>query len=232
MPLERVRATVNASLPKSFQEGIMKKVLEIGGFIAGAVLIVLGVAVIVLGVNGRSTVNSSLSQEKIVGSPDMTPALIKAEAAKAGLTGVSFPTKSVAGKAITSGSTARTFAQYMRIHALEATGGLTYAEMGRYAIADGKPVGTNDPTQAVQKDGQPVANGARAVWVTETALTTALNMSYMATQLSLFSVVIGVALLLAGIGFAVLDWAALHARREEAASEKAAPVPTVKPAVV
>ena len=46
----------------------------------------------------------------------------------------------------------------MRIHALEATGGLTYAEMGRYATADGKPVGTNDPTKAVQKNGQPVAN--------------------------------------------------------------------------
>jgi hypothetical protein len=48
--------------------------------------------------------------------------------------------------------------------------------------------------------------------VTETALTTALNMSYMADQLSLFSIVIGVALLLTGIGFVVLDWAALHRR--------------------
>jgi hypothetical protein len=211
----------------------MKKILEIGGFIAGAVLVAFGVAVIVLGMNGQSTVNSSLKQEKIVGTPDMTPALIKAEAAKSGLTGISFPTKSVAGTAITNGSTARTFAEYMRIHALEATGGLTYAEMGRYATADGKPIGTNDPTKAVQNNGQPVANGARDVWVTETALTTALNMSYMATQLSLFSVVIGVALLLAGIGFVVLDWAALHKRRESTASEAAvAPQPTARPAVV
>ena len=62
--------------------------------------------------------------------------------------------------------------------------------------------------------------------MTETALTTALNMSYMATQLSLFSIVIGVALLLAGIGFAVLDWAALHERRAEAASAAAKPLPT------
>jgi hypothetical protein len=45
--------------------------------------------------------------------------------------------------------------------------------------------------------------------------------------------VIGVALLLAGIGFAVLDWAALHARRQEAAGAEAAkPLPTVKPAIV
>ena len=211
----------------------MKRVLEIGGFIAGAVLIVFGVAVIVLGVNGRSTVNSSLKQENIVGTPDMTPALIKAEAAKAGLTGISFPNHSVAGKAITDGSSARTFAQYMRIHALEASGGLTYAEMGRYATADGKPIGTNDPTKAVQKNGQPVANSARDVWVTETALTTALNMSYMATQLSLFSIVIGFALLLAGVGFVVLDWAALHKRRAEAVGAEAAkPLPAAKPAIV
>jgi hypothetical protein len=39
---------------------------------------------------------------------------------------------------------------------------------------------------------------------TETALATALNVSYVATQLSLFSLVVGIALLLAGIGFIVL----------------------------
>ena len=50
----------------------MRKALEIGGFVAAAVLIVFGVASIVMGVNGRSTVNSSLSHEYIVGSPDMT----------------------------------------------------------------------------------------------------------------------------------------------------------------
>ena len=69
----------------------MKKILEIGGFIAGAVLVLFGVAVIVLGVNGRSTVNSSLSQEKIVGTSDMTPSGIKDEATKAGLTGHQLP---------------------------------------------------------------------------------------------------------------------------------------------
>jgi hypothetical protein len=37
------------------------------------------------------------------------------------------------------------------------------------------------------------------VWVTETALTTALNMAYMAEQLALFGIVVGVALLLAGV---------------------------------
>jgi hypothetical protein len=195
----------------------MKRILEIGGFISGAILIAFGVAVIALGFSGRATVNDSLKQERIVGSPDMTPALIKEEATKAGLTGIKFPTRSVAGKAIDNGTDARAFAQYMRIHALEATGGKTYAEMPRFATADG--TGTNDAAKALQANGQPVANAARDIWVTETALSTALNVSYMAEQLSLFSIVTGVALLLAGVGFVVLDWAALHRRREKAVEE-------------
>jgi hypothetical protein len=101
----------------------------------------------------------------------------------------------------------------MRIHTLEATGNLTYAQMGRYTAKPNAPVkltdghgGTNDTTAAAldPKTQQPVANAARNLWVTETALTTALNTSFMAEQLSLFSIVVGIALLLAGIGFGIL----------------------------
>jgi F0F1-type ATP synthase membrane subunit c/vacuolar-type H+-ATPase subunit K len=77
-----------------------------------------------------------------------------------------------------------------------------YAQMPRFATADGK--GTNDATAALQANGRPVDNGARNLWVTETALTTALNTSYMAEQLALFGLVVGIALLLSGIGFAIL----------------------------
>jgi F0F1-type ATP synthase membrane subunit c/vacuolar-type H+-ATPase subunit K len=45
--------------------------------------------------------------------------------------------------------------------------------------------------------------------VTETALSTALNVSYMAEQIALFSVVVGIALLLSGIGFIILALAVL-----------------------
>ena len=189
----------------------MKRFLEFGGFIAGAILVVFGVAVILLGANGRSTINSNLKQEQITGTADMTPALIKDEATKAGMTGVKLPTCTVAGKAVKTGPTARCFAEYMRIHALEASGGLTYAQMPRFATADGK--GTNDSAAALQVNGRPQDNAARNVWITETALATALNVSFMADRLALFSVVIGFALLLSGIGFVVLDWAALHRRR-------------------
>lgn len=209
----------------------VKKFLEWGGLAAGSILIVFGIVTIVMGFNGSSIVKSSLKDEFIVGSPDMTPALIKEEATKAGLdlSKIDLPTKSVAGVTINNGDRARTFAQYMRIHTFEATGGLTYAQMGRYLDANGKQ--TSDATKAAKdpKTGQPVENGLRNLWVTETALTTALNVSYMASQLALFSIVVGFALLLSGIGFVILALAVLgNAFRRETAkatAKKFAPTP-------
>jgi hypothetical protein len=193
----------------------MRKAFELGGVIAAVILIAFGITAIVMGVNGKSTVNDSLKQEFIVGSPDMTPAGITAEAKKAGLNvaNLSIPSRSVANKKITNGDQARAFAGYMRIHALEATQGLTYAQMGRFVAKPGTPAkftdghgATSDENYALidPKTKQPVENGARNLWVTETALTTALNTSYMAQQLSLFGIVVGAALLLAGIGFGIL----------------------------
>jgi hypothetical protein len=191
----------------------MRKIFEIGGVVAAAVLIVLGVVTLVMGINGRSTVLNSLKAEQISGSPDMTPAAIAAEAKKAGLKDVALPTCSVAGKAVNNGETARCFAQYMRIHTLEATGGLVYAQMGRFQAKPGAPVkftdgqgATSDPAYAVldPKTQQPVENGKRNIWVTETALTTALNSSYMADRIALFGLMVGIVLLLTGFGFGIL----------------------------
>jgi hypothetical protein len=182
----------------------MRKTFEIGGFVAALVLIVFGLAAMWMGANGRSTVQDSLKQEQIVGTPDMTPTGIRAEAKQAGLPAtVSLPTCSVAGVAVTNGTDARCFASYMRIHALEATGGQVYSQMPRYASADGK--GTNVAAQAKKgPTGQPLDNPARTVWINETALSTALNASYMADRMSLFGIVVGLALLLTGIGFGIL----------------------------
>ena len=185
----------------------MRKFLEIGGLIAGAVLIVFGVVAIAMGVDGRSTVRDSLAAEHIVGSDDMTPALIREGAMEAGLatSTLDIPSRAVAGESIDTGEEARAFAQYLRIHALESSDGYVYAQMGRFLAANGDPKGTSDEALAVKgEDGKPVANASRNTWVTATALSTALNMSYMAEQLALFGIVIGVALVLSGIGFIVL----------------------------
>jgi hypothetical protein len=193
----------------------MRKLFEIGGLVAAVVLIVFGAAAIAMGANGRATVNKSLQNEYIVGSSDMTPTAIKAEAKQAGIYSAvtDWPTKSVANQKINTGDKARAFAGYMRIHALEASGGLTYAQMGRFLAKPGTPAkftdgqgGTSIDKYAAldPKTKQPVDNGRRNVWVTETALTTALNTSYMASQLGLFGIVVGIALLLSGFGFAIL----------------------------
>jgi hypothetical protein len=220
---------------------IMKRALEIGGFIAGAVLVAFGIVAIVMGVNGQNTVNSSLKQQQIVGSPDFTPSAYQAVVAKSGVKNVPIPSCNVAGKQVTDGSAARCFAQYLQSDALMATGGYYYAQMGIYTAKPGTPKaqlmaggGTDNAAMAQTdpKTGQPVQNGPRQIWVTATALTTALNTSYMADQLALFGIVVGVALVLAGIGFGILAWAALHRTREATSAAAAAPQPTAKPAVV
>jgi hypothetical protein len=181
---------------------------EIGGLISGAVLIVFGAVALYLGINGYQTVGDELTKESIVGGSDMAPAEIQKSASEAGLpTSIDLPTCDVVDESIDTGSEARCFAQYMRIHALEASGGLSYAEMGRFQSA-AKPddaAGTNDEAAAAKdENGQPISNGARNIWVNETALATALNVSYMAEKISIFGIVVGIALLLTGIGLLIL----------------------------
>jgi len=192
----------------------MRKIFELGGVIAAVVLIALGIATLVMSFSGRSTVHTSLKQEYIIGSADMTPAAIKKEAAAAKLpASITLPTCNVAGQTIDTGSEARCFANYMRIHTLESTGGYTYSQMGRYEAQSDTPAaqlakggGTDNPSYAAvdPKTQQPISNHARDLWVTETALTTALNASYMAEQISLFGLMVGFTLLLSGLGFGIL----------------------------
>ena len=192
----------------------MPKLLSIGGFAAATVLIVLGIALVVVGGVGRSYVQDQLANERIVGSDDMTPDATEAAIQEAGLQNVSAPSCTVAGEEVDTGKEAKCFADYMRIHTLEATGGKTYAEMPRFATEDG--AGTNEADQAqTNPDGSPMSNPAREIWVTETALTNALYTSYFAENVAMFAIVVGIAMLLVGIGFAVLT---VYARRRAPAA--------------
>jgi hypothetical protein len=79
--------------------------------------------------------------------------------------------------------------------------------MGRFQSAANPddPAGTSDEAAAAKdEEGQPISNGARNTWITETALATALNVSYMAQQISIFGIVVGIALLLTGVGLVIL----------------------------
>jgi hypothetical protein len=188
--------------------------LKIGGYLSGGVLVVLGVVVVVLGIWGIAFTRDHLKQEGIVFGPASDPAV--AEHAE-----------QWAGEPVETGSQALAFAEVMREHTLASTNGLTYAQMGRFQSADdpADPAGTNDEAAAAtDENGQPVANGARDIWVTETALTTALNMSFMSEMLSVFSIVVGVALLLTGIGLIILAMA-VFGRWRPVAQTAAAPAP-------
>jgi hypothetical protein len=180
-----------------------RRMWEIGGFVAGGVLIVFGVVAIFLGVSGYTTTRDAIKDEGITFGTTDDPAVAKYAS-------------QWAGEQVTTGDQARAFAKIMREHTLESTGGLTYAEMGRYqsAAKPDDPAGTSDEKAAAKDEsGQPISNGARNIWVTETALTTALNVSYMAERLSVFGLVVGVALLLTGIGLVILAFA-VFGRRE------------------
>ncbi len=150
-------------------------------------------------------------------------------------TPVEAPSCSVAGKHVDNGNAAQCFARYMRIHALGSSNGLTYSQMGQYAAKPDAPPqstdfngGTSDTTyaQTDAKTGKPVSNGTRNLWVTETALTTALYLAFTGTAISIFGIVVGVALLLTGVGFIVLSLAALPTRTSDGAGAQTASAPT------
>jgi len=191
------------------------KLLRIGGYVSGGVLIAFGIVVIALGVWGFAFARDHIEQEGIVFGPASDPAV--AEHAE-----------KWAGQQVETGSQALAFAEAMREHTLASTGGLTYAEMGRFQSAANPddPKGTNDEAAAAKdENGQPISNGARDIWVTETALTTALNMGFMSEMLSIFSIVVGIALLLTGIGLVILAMAAFVRLRPAGAAPPAAGVP-------
>ncbi|HET8874503.1 MAG TPA: hypothetical protein VFM83_12535 [Gaiellaceae bacterium] len=188
------------------------KALQIGGYLSGGVLIAFGIVVVVLGIWGFMFTRDHIKEEGIAFGPASDPAV--AEHAE-----------KWAGEPVETGSQALAFAEVMREHTLESTNGMTYAEMGRFQSAanPSDPKGTNDEAAAAKDaKGQPISNGARDIWVTETALTTALNMGFMSEMLSIFSIIVGVALLLTGIGLVILAFAVFGRGRT---ATEAAPAP-------
>jgi hypothetical protein len=190
-----------------YEKGVaMRKLFEYGGIAASVILIAVGAGSIGIGAWGIDNVRDNLKAEQIYfGDRAQDPAV------PAGLS----------GKQVTTGSQAREFAKMMRKHTLEATEGQTYSQMGRFLDKSGKP--TSDEAKAAKdpKTGQPVANEARNIWVTETALSTALNVAYFGERVGVFGIVMGIALLLTGIGFLILTLGGALRRKEEAAKQAA-----------
>src|SRR5215211_8325382 len=96
-----------------------RRIWAIGGFVAGAVLVIFGAAALYLGIDGYRTVHDELDKEYIVGGSDMAPDEIQKAAQEAKLPeSIELPSCDVVDEEIDTGSDARCFAQYMRVHAL------------------------------------------------------------------------------------------------------------------
>jgi hypothetical protein len=111
---------------------------------------------------------------------------------------------------VTDIATALSMANIIQHHAADSSKGLTYAQMGRFAVESGDPAGTNDAKAALtDANGKPVANQARNTQLTAASLVTALSLSAMAIGASYGAIALGVAftvlgIVLAGLGYALL----------------------------
>jgi len=107
-------------------------------------------------------------------------------------------------------ATALSMADIIQHHAASSSDGLTYAEMGRFAAADGNPAGTSNAEEALLDDaGKPVANQARNTQLTAAGLVTSLSLSAMALGLSYGVIALGLGFIVLGIVITGLGYALL-----------------------
>jgi putative Mn2+ efflux pump MntP len=182
----------------------LQKLFWAGGVVAGVLLIVVGALWIWQGVEGRDEVQETISREQIVGTPDMSPELVQAGIAESGVEIDDVPTCDVADEPITTGDEAHCFAEYMRVHALEGTGGKTFSQMGRFLDEQGNETSSEEEAAKDPKTGAPVANPARETWITQRALATGLELAFVGERVSLFAVATGALFVVVGIGLLVM----------------------------
>jgi len=117
---------------------------------------------------------------------------------------------SIPNTPVTDIPTALSMANVIQKHAAASSNGLSYAQMGKFAVESGDPAGTNDAAEALKDaNGNPVANAARNTQLTAASLVTSLSLSamafgasYGAMALGLGFVVLGV--VITGLGYALL----------------------------
>lgn len=158
----------------------MKKVFPITLMLLGVVFVAAGIYTVNRGFDARDQVREELADQSITTPED-----------------ASIPNARVRDR-----DTAESMADIIDVHALESTGGLTYAELGRFAAANGDPAGTDSPDEALMgENGEPVANPLRNTAFQASALRTSLYTSVMAFNLT--DLVVGVGVMLMALGLAV-----------------------------
>lgn len=150
----------------------MKKILGLTSFLA----IIAGVVLIVGGVWGIVFTYKNVARENITTPADAT-----------------IPNTPVRGP-----FTLKSQADVIRHHVLETTGGKTYSEMPQKVQkidSNGNPIFNDDGTPTM------VPNDARTIWITATALTTALHLGIVTYVFSGLIVLLGIISVWTGITF-------------------------------
>jgi hypothetical protein len=117
---------------------------------------------------------------------------------------------SIPNTPVTNIATALSMADIINHHAADSSKGLTYAQMGRFAVESGDPAGTNNADEALKDgNGKPVSNQARTTQLNAASLVTSLSLAAMAIGASYGAIALGVAfavlgVVLAGLGYALL----------------------------
>lgn len=156
--------------------------------VIGILLLVAGLITVGSGIYIRSFVGDQLASQNIT-TPDDA---------------------SIPGVQVNSIPTALSMANIIQEHAGARSNGLSYAEMGRFAVESGDPAGTSNPEQALlDESGSPVANSARDTMLTAAGLVTSLSLSAMALGLSYGAIGLGILFALLGIAVAGLGYALL-----------------------
>lgn len=156
----------------------MKKAFPLALMFIGLMFLAAGVYTVARGFDAKAQVRDELTAQKIV-TPDDA---------------------SIPGVPVVDAATAQSMADIIGYHSLEATGGRTYAEMGRFLAADGGD--TSDEAEALKDDdGNPIANPLRNVAFQASALRTSLYTSVMAFNVA--DLVVGLGLAFAALGFVI-----------------------------
>ncbi len=154
--------------------------------VIGIVMALAGLVTAGAGIYVRSFVTQQLASQNITTPDDAT----------------------IPNEPVASIATALSMADIIQHHAASSSGGLTYAEMGRFAVESGDPAGTSNSELALlDANGKPVANGARNTQLTAAGLVTSLSLSAMAIGVSYAAVALGLGFTLLGIVFAGLGYA-------------------------
>jgi hypothetical protein len=117
---------------------------------------------------------------------------------------------SIPNAPVNSMATALSMANIIQHHAADSGGGLTYAQMGRFAVEGADPAGTNNRDEALlDAAGNPVSNQARNTQLTAAGLVTSLSLSAMAIGIAYAAIALGVGFavlgfVITGLGYALL----------------------------